>query len=140
MVNRMMIANLIAAIVLPALQVFTVPQDRLDFVCSVRQLDCSGLPAPEVRFTDLPDHALGMYSLVRPNVIWLDVALVDPLHAEAIVVHEVSHYVDYHLGLPLERCTSEAAAFRVYNAWVVTQGYPPGYTRYDWFIGYGCYQ
>ena len=132
--------GLLLAIVLPVLQVHEVPREYVDFVCAVRQLECGAVPAPKLRFDTLPYGARGMFRFADPDTVWLHLGLRDPIYAQAILAHEVSHYVDYRLGRPMDRCTTEAAAFRVYHAWLATHGGLADYARYDWFTTYGCYQ
>lgn len=128
----------------------TGTQEYLEFVCIVRQLDCADLAAPRIRFftSDNPWAPMGTF---RPdldeNAVLInsdDASSMPTGLLEAVVVHEVSHYVDWHLGLltggaeghPLtELCASEAAAWDIYHAWIVYRGYdiPP---RYGWRDSY----
>ncbi len=115
------------------------PREYMDFVCGVRGLDCSSLPAPVVRYDILPRGVLGMFQLARPRAVTLDVTLVvQPAFAEAILVHEISHYVDFHLRLSMDVCVTEGEAWRVYNAWVIAAQLPDYMQVYDWYEAYPC--
>jgi hypothetical protein len=126
------------------------PQEHLDFVCAVRALDCRELAPPAVKV--VPMQPLGQYRLWSdPDSVYVSVLVRDPVLFEGIVAHEISHYVDYKLGLaPLSErlwyearplyinwlCESEGQAWRAYNAWALWHRLPPGYFRYNWLASY----
>ena len=104
------------------------PPTPLEFTCAVLDLDCHDILMPSIVYTDLMG-VMGLYGAYYPGDKWI---FIDPQAPGHVVVHEVTHYVLYEVGLHVSRCLSEEAARRVHRAW---ESLP--YTE-DWRKQYNC--
>lgn len=115
----------------------------MEFACSVMNYDCNEIPVPEVVVIGL-NGPWGLYQ--GYDKVYLDPVLsyFHPDLAQAILAHEMTHYLDVKLGviqIPFTYdnvCVTEWNAWRVYNAYVVLTGWSEK-ARWDWNIQYGCY-
>lgn len=121
-------------------------QEQWEFVCGVRHVDCTGIPLPIVVPADL--QPFGYYGYFRPDwdarFVYVDASL-DSITADIVTTHEMSHYLDYNIGLlPFngyaydltQICRSEEVAFNIANDRVAYEGYDQAYARYDWIEAY----
>lgn len=119
----------------------------LDYVCATVSKDCSALPPPTIIYVDMPalfgfDYR-GAFTPASPNIVHLSIELLalDRGQRMQIIVHEVTHYVDYHFGITMldhsdDSCIVEGFAFSVSNMWALANDAPP---RFDWHTDYtGC--
>ena len=93
-----------------------------------------GIPA--VVFGELPERTLGLY--FGKNLIMLN-SVLDNMNwgilGEAILSHEIVHWIVRHDSPDMTHCDSEAIAWRVYNAVVLSAG-KPDLARHDWIKNY----
>lgn len=119
---------------------------EFDFACKIIHADCSNLSPPTVVVTSLYWNAGGIFGAFSPDsaeLIWIDGDVLPQLgiRFNAVIAHEMTHYIDYHLGtmefVVENRCPIEARGWIVYNAWLTANG------RHDmrdttWQEHYGC--
>lgn len=100
-----------------------------DSICRYMEVNCEGLEAPNVVFTQLVDtnpftKTNGIYIQTEPNIY------INP-HSDDIsgtIVHETIHYIIFELNLPYTRCEGEAKAR-------LAAGQPWDLKTQEW---YGC--
>jgi len=102
--------------------------------------DCVGLPLPHLGFLSLREEysAWGLFIHARPDVVWLDQGLYEPLLKEdpfamGVLLHEIVHYIDWHRisrGFDgYSSCDREALAWAISNTWLTRNGH---YDLADW--------
>lgn len=123
------------------------PDQALGFVCHHLNVDCSELKTPEVVYHHgfhRPD-VLGVFVPSAPEQVHLRYELLRPDRAHVhnmVLVHEVTHYVDFHLGLvdpsrPAASCYHEELAWFVSNIYALAAHIP---VYQNWPQAYGCYR
>lgn len=133
-----LVAHVLANVDLPAL---------MDFACTVLAYDCSEVPLPEVVFEPLYQTygAFGGFNPEAGAIIYVDSQMVpylDEPYIQSIVVHELTHYIDWQLhGSEMigDLCAAESRGWRVGNAWLMSSD-RPDLVDFSWNIRYGCYQ
>lgn len=103
------------------------PQDDIVqkyFAIACEYSECGSLTAPMVVFMDT-GRALGYYYFDTDTVFVTQECLyervADQTKCQAVLIHEMTHYIRWHLD-GLKGCESEAAAWDVYNAYVIDKG------------------
>ena len=89
--------------------------------CLLLGADCKGLETPTLIFDEL-GRPLGFHILGTRLVFVTQDCLsrmADLVKCEAVLVHELAHYVAYYAMGVRESCESEALAWDVYNAYVM---------------------
>lgn len=93
----------------------------LQDACLLLSADCKGLEAPTLIF-DNTGSAQGFY-IHGSRVVFLSSAcltgVADVVKCEAILVHELAHYILWFVRGVKVPCESEALAWDVYNAYVM---------------------
>ena len=92
-------------------------------LCDITSLSCEGIKAPTVIFGKT-GAALGYHYFGSSVVVITETCLIrtaDFAKCDAIVLHEMAHYLFDQLGLADSKkaCESEAFAWDVYNAYVL---------------------
>lgn len=125
-------------------------QGSFDFACKVMEYDCSSIEPPTVVWESLY-HTYGIFGgyngddtiHMDNSVLWI----ADPVYVNSVIAHETVHYLDVKLGvLPVgdmipgskALCNAEMRAWRVGNAYVISNG-RPDLANFDWHIRYGCF-
>lgn len=89
--------------------------------CLLLGADCTGLEVPTLIFDDL-GRPMGMH-FMGTRLVFLTKdclsAVADTVKCEAVLVHELAHYIAYYAMGVKENCKSEALAWDVYNAYVM---------------------
>lgn len=89
--------------------------------CLLSGTDCTGLEVPTLLFDDT-GRSLGFYPMGSRVVFVSNGCLLgtaDQTKCEAVLVHELVHYVLWFKGNVKDACESEARAWDVYNAYVM---------------------
>lgn len=121
-------------------------EERVKYICDdVLKVDCSQIIEaqhyPQIVYTEL-NGAYGIYiGDSVPDVIFID-SRVDPDFAQAVILHELTHFLHFHYrGSPewpnYESCDTEALAFKVSSRFFVDFGIGEDRSQ-DWFLSYGC--
>lgn len=84
----------------------------MDYACTVLEVDCTEFKQPSIIYTNVME-ALGLWGAYAYGE---DFVLIDHDAPAATVVHEVTHYVLWNVGMR-DRCISEEAARRVHHKW-----------------------
>ena len=120
------IAALLLSAPLFAELVFPPQEDAVQkyFALACTYTECGNLKAPMVIFGDT-GRALGYYYFGTHTVFVTEdcfVRTADQTKCEAILIHEMTHYiVDHNEGIR-DNCASESRAWDVYNAYVMDAG------------------
>ncbi len=89
--------------------------------CLLLGADCRGLEVPTLIFDEL-GRPLGLY-YTGGRVVFLTSdclsRVADTVKCEAILVHELSHYIAWYVMGLRDMCASEALAWDVFNAYVM---------------------
>lgn len=112
-------------------------RDAFLYACEALKRDCSHVNPPRVQYADLSEFGwLGVFNDHNPGVITLE-RTIPVERRDEVIVHETTHYVDYHTGMTIGSplCVAEAVAFHVSNLYAAENGGKP---RWDWFVQYGC--
>lgn len=106
--------------------------------CELLEVNCKGIKNPMLIVAELQRDLLGMYPH-GTNVVLLSrqcmSRLADEDFCRAILIHEIAHYVLYQLNPNISACDSEAAAWDVFNAYVMSIG-RGRLVRTDWKESY----
>ena len=106
-----------------------VTQNALDVAfadtCKLSVYSCYGVERPKVIFMPLRNGLLGLY-ISGMNIVYLNDMLqyADPMLAKQVLVHEMTHYLQWVYDAPRDRCLWEAEAFAVSNLYVSKNGRP----------------
>lgn len=101
----------------------SISQDYFDKACEYSKLDCTGLKAPLLLAIDTPPGLMGFHYYGTKTVYvtdrcFLDVA--DRTKCDAVVIHEMVHYIASELGKFKDApCSNEAMAWAVFNLYVL---------------------
>lgn len=98
-----------------------LPIVTLQYACKLAELDCAGIEPATIMLIDT-DPALAFY-IRHTNMIFLtkDCArnTADDMMCEALLVHEMVHYVHYLKGLHQDDlCTNERIAWMAHDRYV----------------------
>lgn len=114
--------------------------EAVEYVCDVLKLDCSGLHVePLVVVTSIHPTYGGVYFTQTPDVVFVngDMKWTVP-EMNTVIVHEVTHFLDYHYGITgwEDSCAVEALAYKISNLWAIEHQASP---RWGWPQYYqGC--
>ena len=122
-------------------------EERVKYICiDVLKVDCSTIIEnkhyPQIVYTEDSGGAYGRYfGDPIPDVIFVD-SRVDPVFAQAVILHELTHFLHFHLrgnaDWPnYESCDTEKIAFQVSSRFFQDFGIGEDRTQ-DWFFSYGC--
>lgn len=123
--HRLIILLALCAAPALAVDLIVTPQHpklnvHMQDACLLGGFDCTGLEAPTLIF-DETAPVIGYYPLGTRTVFVSSQCLTsvaDVTKCEAVLVHELVHYILYMQG-HRDRCDSEAQAWDVYNAYVM---------------------
>lgn len=113
-------------------------QKYFQIACTYIKDGCGDVTAPMVIFKDT-SPALGYYHFgthvvfIQKDCLWSPVA--DQTLCEAVLIHEMIHYIAQHRHGLVDNCKSEEAAWWVYNHYVKTKG-RPDLLRENWVESY----
>lgn len=112
--------------------------DETVAACELLEVDCKGIAQPLLIVLELDRDAYGMYPL-GTNVVMLSrqcaARIADEDLCRGVLIHEIAHYVLYQLNPLISSCESEARAWDVYNAYVLSVGRRK-LVRTDWVESY----
>lgn len=94
----------------------------LQDACLLLSADCKGLEAPTLIFDDTGNNAHGFYVRGSRTIFISSVCLngmSDQVKCEAVIAHELAHYILWFARGITDHCESEALAWDVYNAFVM---------------------
>lgn len=112
--------------------------NTLQVACKLAKLDCSGIEPATIMLIDT-EPALAFH-IRNTNVIFLTEECIkntaDDMMCEALLVHEMVHYVHDVLDLYQDdKCANEEIAWRAYNEYVIALD-RKDLTRRNWREGY----
>jgi len=126
--HRLIVALIALTFTLSAAAYEFPPQDpnvQKYFAIACEYNECKDLRAPMVVFKDT-GRALGYYYFGTDVVfITLDCAtspVADETKCAAVLIHEMTHYIQSKVHGVNENCASEEIAWDVYNAYVMDKG------------------
>lgn len=102
-----------------------VHETNMQVVCDLMEVDCADLAPPLLIVVDFGRrlNALGLYP-IGTNVILVSAEcngrLADKDKCDAVVAHEIAHYISFTLNPNITSCESEEIAWDVYNAYVIS--------------------
>lgn len=138
------LAALILAAPLQAQAPTSAGDYAFEYVCDVLEQDCSNLSAPKIEYAHLI-QLQRWYGYFWPtkhaeDTVFMDISFRSALESGditnnklgwSVLVHEVSHYVDYHNELTAGSCATESLAFFVSNVWALEHQLRPRWRWYD---------
>jgi len=99
----------------PMLENITGAQaDAWNTVCAHTGYDCSFVPPPQVWYMEMPEGVYGAYQYfpTQPG-IEVNVKLVGTVFSKAVMIHEMTHYLQHFHNPRMPRCQREAEAFNL---------------------------
>ena len=116
-----------------------IANQYFQIACELSKLNCEGIDAPVVLVIDTPNHIQGFHYRGTNIVFVTDrcfSSMADLIKCDAVVIHEIVHYINSELNIRPESCENEASAWAAYDAYVKSRGRPDLVLGDNWRRGY----